>query len=647
VVFGGVMKYIDFKNNSLMSKKDYEELLSELTIKATKYLSKGNSYCILPNYFATEYSDKDLGIETFSRLLWGVGPYSKSNSNEKLVKNFINGIINGTDGEHEEYWGEVKDYNQALAEMPPIALFLFFSKSFFWDNINGDVKDNISKWLLQCNTSKTGNHNWVFFSILVNASLRSIGAEYEKNVFDTNFKIIDSFYLGNGWYSDGNTGRVDYYASFAFQFYSLIYLMVAEKYDTKRCEIIRERAIVFSKSYINWFSSDGDSIPFGRSLIYRYAQIAFWGALVVTDVRPFELGVIKGIINRNLRWWLEKPIFNSDGTLSIGYSYPNYLMSESYNGSGSPYWAFKSFIILALDEKHDFWRVLEKPLPTLDSKHNCLQSKMVICRSGNHVVAFSNGQSCPGLVHSSAKYSKFVYSNIFGFSIPRSNYNSKLGAFDSTIAISENGKNYIERGDVGYKNTSKDNLMSVWKPALDVIITTILIPDLPWHIRIHKVVTKKNIIFQEGGFSVEDNSKDFQSAELKITKIKNGSIIINKDKISGLFDIVGKEETEVIELAPNTNLLYARTKMPVIKWKLKPGNHLIVVAILSDVNDKMDFTGIEKEIPRAEIFNNILTITLKGKIKKIDIEKDFKVPSVNYLKKVTKAFHKNIRRIIQ
>lgn len=641
------MKFIKFSNNPLMSKKDYEELLKGLTINLMKYFSKGNAYCNLPNFFATEYSDKDLGFETFSRLLWGVGPFSTDNSDDELLNKFINGIINGTNKNHEEYWGDINDYDQALAEMPPIALFLYFSKDFFWDKINQKVQTNINNWLLQCNIKKTGNNNWVFFSILVNASLRSIGAEYEETIFEKNFTTIDSFYLGNGWYSDGETGRVDYYASFAFQFYSLMYLMVAKKYDKKRCKLIRERAILFSKSYIYWFSSDGDSIPFGRSLIYRYAQIAFWCALVVTDVRPFELGVIKGIINRNLRWWFEKPIFNIDETLSIGYAYPNYLMSESYNGSGSPYWAYKSFIILALDINHEFWKVSEKPLPVLDSKFNCPQAKMVFYRKENHVIAFVNGQSCPGLIHSSAKYSKFAYSNIFGFSIPRSNYNSKLGAYDSTIAISEDDKNFIARGELYNEVSSEEMMISEWKPLRDVKISTILIPGNPWHVRVHKVITKKHIIFQEGGFSIEDNSKDFPSTELEIRKIKNGSLILNKDKLSGLFNLSGEEDVDIIELTPNTNLLYPRTKMPLIKWKLKPGKYIIVVALLADTNCSKKVNSIEKEIPQAVFLKKTLKLSIKDNIKIINIEKDFKIPTINRITKIKVRLLNRIRKILK
>jgi hypothetical protein len=50
---------------------------------------------------------------------------------------------------------------------------------------------------------------------------------------------------------------------------------------------------------------------------------------VVQLPKPFTWGVIKGLLLRNIRWFTQKPsVFNRDGSLSIGYAYPNLFMSE-------------------------------------------------------------------------------------------------------------------------------------------------------------------------------------------------------------------------------------------------------------------------------------------------------------------------------
>ena len=101
--------------------------------------------------------------------------------------------------------------------------------------------------------------------------------------------------------------------------------------DAERCKIFKQRAYDFAQEFIYWFDDDGSSVPYGRSLVYRFAQVSFWSACLIADVKPFDYGVIKGIIVRHLNSWLDCPIFDRSGILTLGYKYPNLLMTEYYN----------------------------------------------------------------------------------------------------------------------------------------------------------------------------------------------------------------------------------------------------------------------------------------------------------------------------
>lgn len=76
----------------------------------------------------------------------------------------------------------------------------------------------------------------------------------------------------------------------------------------------------------------GRGLPFGRSLTYRFAMSSFWSALAFADVElpaPLTWGVVKGLQLRNIRYWARQPgAYNSDGTLTIGYCYPNLNITE-------------------------------------------------------------------------------------------------------------------------------------------------------------------------------------------------------------------------------------------------------------------------------------------------------------------------------
>ena len=79
-------------------------------------------------------------------------------------------------------------------------------------------------------------------------------------------------------------------------------------------------------------------------MTYRFAVAGFWGAVAFAGIDvggdkrvraeeqlgpPFSMGVIKGIILRNIRSFTQKDeMYTGTGALSIGWSYPSTFMSE-------------------------------------------------------------------------------------------------------------------------------------------------------------------------------------------------------------------------------------------------------------------------------------------------------------------------------
>ena len=85
---------------------------------------------------------------------------------------------------------------------------------------------------------------------------------------------------------------------------------------------------------VNFSIFSGRAIPFGRSLTYRFAMSSFWGAVAFADLElpaPLTWGVVRGLQLRNIRWWAQQAgAYNADGTLTIGYVYPNQSMTEVF-----------------------------------------------------------------------------------------------------------------------------------------------------------------------------------------------------------------------------------------------------------------------------------------------------------------------------
>ncbi len=204
-------------------------------------------------------------------------------------------------------------------------------------------------------------------------------------------------------------------------------------------------------------------------------------------------GVVKSQVLGNLRDWFAQPIFSSDGLLTVGYGYPNLCMGENYNAPGSPYWALKAFLCLALPEEHPFWRA-EEEIPSLDSLRSLPKARMLIARSGGQVQLFPAGQSCVcQLGQVGPKYEKLVYSSRFGFSVPRGD-SLEEGAFDSCLAVSEAGEDRwrTQRGFDAFQ-VGENYTWRRFSPMRGVTVEVTVAPCFPSHRREYRITTDRPI----------------------------------------------------------------------------------------------------------------------------------------------------------
>lgn len=175
---------------------------------------------------------------------------------------------------------------------------------------------NLHAWLNQITDAQMPDSNWNYFAIMVQLGFKRAGLPYDRAAIDHRFALMDAYYLGDGWYSDGPGRPKDYYISMAFHFYGLIYATLSD--DEARAKVLRERSRLFAEDFIYWSAADGASVPFGRSLTYRFAMVAFWSAVAFSQLDVFTPGIVKGIVLRHLRWWQQQSIVDRDGILTPG-----------------------------------------------------------------------------------------------------------------------------------------------------------------------------------------------------------------------------------------------------------------------------------------------------------------------------------------
>lgn len=576
---------MDIQNNPLITRSDFERAALDMLAPLEPLLSEGCARLNLGETGAV-YPADIAEMEAFSRPLWAIVPMlvSKSPAAEPLWKRWREGLKNGTDPAHPEYWGDIGPFDQRMVEMAVMGMALCLVPERFLGDLTPKAQDDVCRWLGQINAHDMPKNNWRFFRVLVNCGFMLCGRPYDRVRLDEDLALVESHYEGQGWYYDYETQR-DYYTPWAFHYYGLIYAIAMKDRDPERAERFKDRARLFAPQFAAWFSADGAALPFGRSLTYRFAQSAFFAAMAAAGVEAPGLGMgeIKHILLQNMRWWLKRPIFTRDGVLTIGYGYPNLIMGEGYNAFGSAYWAMKSFAPLMLPGDHPFWKSEERPY-TPPRKLLEEMARMLIVRDEQnlHVQAFTAGQHCKEHAHDEAKYEKFVYSTAFAFSVPKSAKLYKCGAFDSMLAVSEDGVSYHARYGCDAFELTETEVRSTWRPFAGVTVSTRVIPMGDWHVRVQRIVTDRPLKVAEGGFAIrredgrvrpqEETGKDFA-----VVKAPWG--------VSGVRALRGFGAAQVTQPEPNTNLLYPRTLLPSLAADVPAGETVLVSAVLGAVVD--------------------------------------------------------------
>ncbi len=559
----------------LNSKEDFRELLLEIVRPLIPYYSEEKAELVL-GVTATTYNQKTIRLEAFSRPLWGLVPFFAGGGRDAAFEEiYRRGLAAGTDPENREYWGRCHTFDQRFVEMAAISYGLILTPDKLWAPLSEKEKDNLASWLYEINEYELPVCNWVLFAVLVNIALKKLGKKYDKEKLEKYLQGADSFYLGDGWYQDGDSGQKDYYISFAIHFYSLFYAKVMEEEDPDRCRVYKERAEIFAKQFIYWFDEGGASLPYGRSLTYRFSQVSFFSACLMAGAEPFSVGVMKGLIVRHLCDWMKKPVFDRNDILTIGYGYPNLVMGERYNGPGSPYWALKTFAFLMLPDEHPFWRVQAEPLPALDTQKALFYADMLIHRYPGHVTAFVPGKYSPGgHGQTPAKYGKFAYDTCFAFSVAKSSCEIHEAAPDSMLAFYINGYVYVRRICEDFQVTEQD-VTSRWVPYEGIKVETVITPTEKGHIRRHLIDSDRECEAYDCGFAIEiDVDGEELEAGERCAKAENCYSRCSVNIVKG------EGRGEIIAADPNTNLLHPMTRIPAIRYQIHKGTNEIITEVI-------------------------------------------------------------------
>ena len=352
-----------------LTRAHWAAVADDLLLSAAQYRSPHGARIDLPGRPSQQGTRTD-GIEGFARtfLLAAFRHVGEHGSDPfDHVARYVEGVIAGTRNagrDDDESWpiiGPVGRTGQSHVEAASIALSLHLTRSASWDKLAGDEQDRVADWLRSALKHEPASNNWYLFPLTIASFLEGIGrADGETSyVIERGVGLIDQWYRGEGWYSDGDGEAFDHYIGWALHLYPLLHAGLRK--DSALEEKLAARLEEFLGSFARTFDRNGAPLYLGRSMTYRMATLAAVATGEVFGCTPMTHGQSRRILSAGLRYFFERGA-TKDGILTMGWLGPHSATLQRYSGPGSPYWASKGFGALMLPSDHPVWTEPEEPL---------------------------------------------------------------------------------------------------------------------------------------------------------------------------------------------------------------------------------------------------------------------------------------------
>ena len=315
------------------------------------------------------YGTRIDGLEGFARtfLLAGFRLAGEPGDDPHgYAERFAAGIAAGVDPDSAERWTRLDEHPQAKVEAASIALVLDMTRPWLWERLSPRTQQQVVDYLAPAVGDPTYPRiNWVWFRLVVQTFLRSVGGPWSADDVAEDLATHDGFVRADGWLADGEERAYDHYVGWALHLYPTLWSRMAGALELGDGRQARDVAMLdrFLQDAVMLVGADGSPLVQGRSLSYRFAAAApFWvGAMA--SVPSASLGLLRRAAVGVVKHFHDHGVPDARGLLTLGWHHEWPWLAQSYSGPGSPYWASKGLLGLALPADHPVWLADEEPLP--------------------------------------------------------------------------------------------------------------------------------------------------------------------------------------------------------------------------------------------------------------------------------------------
>jgi hypothetical protein len=307
-------------------------------------------------------------LEAVGRLLSGIAPWLETNglsgaeaeTQARFRRLAVDGLAVALDPGSPDALNFTRE-SQPLVDAAFLAQALVRAPRELRDALDETTRTRLVAALESTRRITPGFNNWLLFSAMVEAALKTLNAEWDRMRVDYAIRQHEQWYKGDGIYGDGPSFHWDYYNSFVIQ-PMLLDVLDACARDVKAwgelAPRIVERAHRYGEILERLIAPDGSFPAIGRSLAYRCGAFQLLAHLALRRRLPEGVAPAqaRAALTAVIRRTLEAPdTFDADGWLRIGLAGHQPGIGERYISTGSLYLCAAAFLPLGLPPADPFW----------------------------------------------------------------------------------------------------------------------------------------------------------------------------------------------------------------------------------------------------------------------------------------------------
>lgn len=308
-------------------------------------------------------------MEAFGRLMAGLAPWlnlpedntPEGKQRKQLTEWALKSYAHAVDPNSPDYLQWDKE-GQALVDAAYVANSFLRAPKQLWEPLDEVTKKRYVEEFQKLRWVDPPYTNWLLFSAMIETFLMSIDEQYDAYRIHSAIRKIEEWYVGDGWYADGEHFAFDYYNSYVIQpmYVEVLEVLVAKKRMVKpeTLDIARKRMQRYGIILERFISPEATFPVFGRSMTYRMGVFQPLALLSWKQQLPEELseGQVRNALTGVMKRMFEvKGNFNEKGFLQLGFAGHQPNLADWYTNNGSLYLTSLTFLPLGLPANHSFW----------------------------------------------------------------------------------------------------------------------------------------------------------------------------------------------------------------------------------------------------------------------------------------------------